>query len=397
MNAADRDRADPLAGFADAFALAPGVTYLLGHSLGPAPKSALAAVRHAAEVDWAQGLASSWNAAGWFTAQTRLGGKLARLIGAEAEEVIVADSVTVNLFSIVLAAVRASGRKTILAERHAFPTDLYALSAAADAANAELRLVEGDQLDSEIGADIGVVLIQAVDFRSGARADLAGLCAKARLAGAFSVIDLAHATGAFALNLHALGCDFAAGCGYKYLSGGPGAPAFLYVRRGLHDLTPGLRGWLGHADAFAFEAAWRPGLGAARWATGTPPILALAALEAALDLQLQIDPIAAETKTRGLQDAFLAGLGAASPPLLTPLDRRGGHLAFRSADGFALVQALKARGVHGDFRSPDVVRFGFAPLFLSFAACEAAGAAMADILTTRAYDDARFRAPTLVT
>jgi kynureninase len=391
------DRADPLAAYRDAFVLPAGVIYLLGHSLGPAPKAALAAVRAAAETAWAQGLAASWNDAGWFTAQARVGAKIAGLIGARADEVIVADSVTVNLFSIALSAARATGRATILAEAHAFPTDLYALTSAAAAAGCNLRTVPAGDLADFITPDVGVVLIQAVDFRSGARADVAGLCAKARAVGAFSVIDLAHATGAFAIDLAALGADFAAGCGYKYLSGGPGAPAFLFVRHGLHDLAPGVQGWLGHADAFAFEPRWRAGTGAAAWATGTPPILSLAALEAAIDLHAQVDPRAAQAKTRSLQDVFLAALGDGAPPLMTPLDARGGHLAFRFADGFALVQALKARGVHGDFRAPDVVRFGFGPLYLSHVEAARAGGVLAEVLATRAYDDPAFQKRAIVT
>jgi kynureninase len=397
MTPDELDHADPLAMFRDEFVLPEGVTYLLGHSLGPAPRAALAAVRLSAEEAWAKGLAASWNDAGWFTAQARLGAKIAGLIGAQADEVIVADSVTVNLFSIALAAARASGRKVILAEAHAFPTDLYALTSAAAASGCALRTVPAADLADFITADVGVVVIQAVDFRSGARADLPGLCAKARAVGATSVIDLAHAVGAFALDLGALGADFAVGCGYKYLSGGPGAPAFLYVRRGLHDLAPGIQGWLGHAEAFAFEPRWRPGPGASAWATGTPPILSLAALEASIDLIARADPRAVEAKTRSLQDVFLTALGPDAPPLLTPLDARGGHLAFRFEAGFALVQALKARGVHGDFRTPDVVRFGFGPLYLSHAEAARAGEIVGDVVTLRAYDDPAFHQRAIVT
>ncbi|MFZ4071004.1 MAG: aminotransferase class V-fold PLP-dependent enzyme [Caulobacterales bacterium] len=397
MTPDELDHADPLAMFRDEFVLPEGVIYLLGHSLGPAPRAALAAVRQAAEGAWAKGLAASWNDAGWFTAQARIGAKIAGLIGAQADEVIVADSVTVNLFSIALSAARASGRKVILAEAHAFPTDLYALASAAAAAGCSLRTVAAADLADFITADVGVVLIQAVDFRSGARADLAGLCAKARAAGAFSLVDLAHATGAMAIDLAGLGADFAAGCGYKYLSGGPGAPAFLFVRRGLHDLAPGVQGWLGHADAFAFEPRWRAGPGAAAWATGTPPILSLAALEAAIDLHANADSAVVEAKTRSLQDVFRAALGQDALALLTPLNARGGHLAFRFEAGFALVQALKARGVHGDFRAPDVVRFGFGPLYLSHAEAARAGEIVEDVLMVRAYDDLAFHSRARVT
>lgn len=350
----------------DAFALPPGQIYLLGHSLGPAPKAALDAVTRAAAVEWAQGLAASWNDAGWFAAPGRLGDKVARLLGAPAAAAIVADSVTVNVFKLAGAALAlAPGRRTILLEAETFPTDGYVIDALARLRGDEgLRVVRRPrtELFEDIGSDVALIVTAQVDFRTGAAFDLAACTAAAARAGARVLWDLSHSLGALAIDAAAI--ELAVGCGYKYLNGGPGAPGWAFVAPHLAEaLETPLPGWFGHAAPFAFEPAYRPAAGAQRFAAGTPPILSFAALEAALDVALRVAPRDAEAHVRALQAAFLDALGDALP-CVTPA-ACGAHLAFTHPEALALKTALIGAGVVGDFRPPDTIRFGFSPLFLT--------------------------------
>jgi len=350
------------------FALPDGVIYLLGHSLGPAPLAALAAVRRCAEQDWAQTLAASWNANGWMAAGARIGAKIAARIGAQADEVQVCDSVTVNLYKLAGAAKMASRRAGFVIEEGGFPTDSYALEGVLSAIGGYAVLSPRDQLCAAITEDTAAVLAAEVDFRTGHRLDLSEISAAARAKGAMSLIDLSHSVGAVQVDLARDGVDLAVGCGYKYLNGGPGAPAFVYIASRWHGCvqTP-LPGWMGHAAPFAFEQDFAPAPGAQGFAAGTPPILSMAALEAALDAFADVDEAQLAACAFELGERFDRAIAptanAHGLARITP-QRRGAHLAYQFADGFALKEALAARGVIGDFRCPDVVRFGFSPLFL---------------------------------
>lgn len=373
----------------DRFVLPDGVIYLLGHSLGPAPKAALEALNRTASVDWAHGLAASWNAAGWMAAGARVGGKIARRIGAKPHEVQVCDSVTVNLYKLAGAAKMASARGGFVIEDGGFPTDSYALEGVLSAIGGYAVVTPRDELAAAITEDTAAVLATEVDFRSGHRLDLAALAAAARAHGALSLIDLSHSVGAVAVDVAAAGIDLAVGCGYKYLCGGPGAPGFIYIAERHHGrLQTPLPGWMGHAAPFAFEADFAPAAGAQGFAAGTPPILSLAALEAALDAFADVEDRDLEARALALGDRFHAAIAEAAARhdilRITPA-QRGAHLAYRFADGFALKEALAAQGVVGDFRAPDIVRFGFCPLFLTDADVDRAAGIVADVLARESW------------
>ncbi len=400
------DAADPLAGFRDAFDLPAGVTYLDGNSLGPPPRAVHARLARTMSREWGQGLVRSWNTADWISAPARVGGKIARLIGAKPSEVVVADSTTVNLFKLAAGALSLRpGRGTILSETGNFPTDLYALQglAALTPERARLHTVAAEDLPGAIDGDTAVVVLTHVHYKTARAWDMAALTAAAHARGALILWDLSHSTGALAVDLNGAGADLAVGCGYKYLNGGPGAPAFLFVaERHQAAIASPLTGWMGHAQPFAFEDGFRPAADIRAQTTGTPPILALAALEAGVDLQLQADPAQVEAKGLALADIFVGEVMArCGDPALTLASvrdaRRGLHVAFAHPQGYALVQALMSQGVVGDFRAPDIARFGFSPLFLSFAQVWDAAAALAEILATRGWDRPEFQARAAVT
>jgi len=401
------DAADPLARFADAFALPEGVIYLDGNSLGPPPLAAQARLAEAARVEWGEGLIRSWNTAGWIEAPLRVGGKIAGLIGAKPQEVAVADSTSVNLFKMAAGALSLRpGRTTILSETGNFPTDLYTLQglAALLGERARLRAVAPQDLVAAIDEDTAVVVLTHIHYKSARRWDMATVTAAAQAKGALMLWDLCHSAGAVAVDLNGVGADLAVGCSYKYLNGGPGAPAFLFVaERHQAAIRSPLTGWMGHAQPFAFEDDYRPARDIRGQITGTPPILALAALEAGVDLQLAADPARVEAKGRALTDLFIAEVEArCADPALTlasPRDAagRGLHVSFAHPEGYAVVQALIARGIIGDFRAPDIARFGFSPLFLRFAQVWDAAAAVCDVLDGRAWDTPAFRTRAPVT
>ena len=401
------DASDPLARFADAFALPKGVIYLDGNSLGPPPRAAQARLAEAARVEWGEGLIRSWNTAGWIEAPLRVGGKIAQLIGAKPQEVAVADSTSVNLFKMAAGALSLRpGRTTILSETGNFPTDLYALQglAALLGERARLKAVAPEDLVAAIDEDTAVVVLTHIHYKSARRWDMATVTAAAQAKGALMLWDLCHSAGAVAVDLNGVGADLAVGCSYKYLNGGPGAPAFLFVaERHQAAIRSPLTGWMGHAQPFAFEDGYRPARDIRGQITGTPPILALAALEAGVDLQLAADPARVEAKGRALTDLFIAEVEArcADPALTLASPReaagRGLHVSFAHPEGYAVVQALIARGIIGDFRAPDIARFGFSPLFLSFAQVWDAAAAVYDVLDSRAWDTPAFRTRAPVT
>jgi kynureninase len=390
------DAADALRPCRDRFVLPEGVIYLDGNSLGALPKAAIARQRAVVEEEWGSELIRSWNTRGWIEAPQRIGAKIAALIGAKPNEVIVADSTSVNLFKLIVAAAAlVPDRRQLLSEAGNFHTDLHIASGAAELAGLRLDVVERDSLDSAIGGDTNLLLLTHVHFKAGFRFDMARVTARAKAAGATTLWDLSHSAGAVPLDLNRDGAELAVGCGYKYLNGGPGAPAFLYVAEPLQDrlLSP-LRGWMGHSEPFAFTDDYRPAAGVDRFLAGTPPMLSLAALESGIESFEGIDMAAVWAKSIALFD-LLARLVETHCPELTCIspndpDRRGSHISFRHPNAFELCQALIADGVIGDFRAPDVVRFGLTPLYLGYEDVWLAVERMRAILGSGRWRDPQF-------
>ncbi|MGA1498728.1 MAG: kynureninase [Steroidobacteraceae bacterium] len=368
------DEADALAGFRERFHLPRGLVYLDGNSLGPLPIRTQERIARVAAQEWGDGLISSWESAGWIDAPSRIGDKIARLIGAGSGEVLVADSTSINLFKCLAAALAMQpGRTVMLSESGNFPTDLYMMQGLAGLTGARYEVVPADRLLGRLDESIAVLTLTHVNYRSAAIHDLAAITRAAHDAGALVAWDLSHSVGSVPVDLESAGVDFAVGCGYKFLNGGPGAPAFVYVARRHQALAPAvLSGWLGHREPFAFDETYQPDPGIGRFRCGTPPILSLMALEEGVDLLLEADQAALRRKQSALSRLFIElvdshcegmGFTLASP---REDERRGGHVSLRHPHGFAIMQALKARGVIGDFRGPDILRFGIAPLYLSF-------------------------------
>jgi kynureninase len=401
------DAADPLRGMREFFHLPADVLYLDGNSLGPPPKAAFAELEKAARHEWGEGLIRSWNAAGWFTLTDTLGDRIGRLIGAEPGETVVTDTTSINIYKALHAALSLRPDRTvILAEADSFPTDLYIAEGVARArAGVRLRLAsDGVALESLIDEQTAVVLINHVDYRTGALRDLAGLTEQAHIRGAIVLWDLCHSAGALRIALNAAEADFAIGCTYKYLNGGPGAPAFIFAARRHHErLVQPLSGWWAHAQPFAMESTYRPASGIRRLLCGTQPILSLSALKAALDVFDAADLASIRAKSVALTGLFmdlvepLAAEFAAR--IITPRAAalRGSHVAITHEHAYAVVQALIARGVIGDFRAPDIMRFGFAPLYLRYRDAFDAATALRDVLRSEAWRDPRFAARATVT
>lgn len=404
------DVADPLAPLRGAFDLPPGI-YLDGNSLGPLPRRARERLRACVDAEWGRDLIASWNTAGWVELPRRVGRRIAPLIGAEPDAVRATDSTSVNLFKTLAAALALRPeRGEIVSQRGNFPTDLYVAEGLAALAGGRhrLRLVEGEaEALAALGPETAVLMLTHVDYRTGATLDMARLTRAAHEAGALAVWDLAHSAGAVPVDLAGAGADFAVGCGYKYLNGGPGAPAFLYVApRHQREAPNPLAGWFGHAAPFAFEPGFRAADGADRFLTGTPPVLSMTALDAALDVWEGVSMAAVRAKSVALTEGFVARVEALCPPdhapeltLASPRDpaRRGSQVSFRHPDAYPVVRALIERGVTGDFRAPDIARFGFAPLFLRHVDAWDAAEALAEVVLTRAWDAPRHRARAAVT
>jgi kynureninase len=401
------DAADPLAAWRARFALPKGVIYLDGNSLGPLPKATEALLQDVVRRQWGEDLITSWNRHGWVDLPQRLGAKIARLIGAAPHEVIVADSTSVNLFKLIGAALGLRpGRCVVLSERSNFPTDLYVAQGLEDllGERMELRLVATDELEAALDRDTALLMLTHVDYRTGRMHDMTRLTLAAHEAGALALWDLAHSAGAVPVDLNAAGADLAVGCGYKYLNGGPGAPAFLFVAGRWHDdARQPITGWFGHAQPFAFESAYQPGRGIARFLAGTPPILSLKALEAGVDMLLGVDQEQLRDKSSALTETFIRlvdercggfGFTIASP---RTAEQRGAQVALRHAEGYPIVQALIARGVIGDFRAPDLLRFGFAPLYVRFVDVWDAVDALCAVMTEGIWDQPAFKQRAAVT
>lgn len=403
----DLDAADPLGRVRERFSLPDGVIYLDGNSLGALTHAAAARVAEATTRQWGQDLISSWNSHGWIGLPQQVGRKIARLIGAEPDEVVAADSVSANLFKLAAAAVRAQGveRRVVIIERGDFPTDLYILQGLAEAMpGIDLRVVEPGSFEAALDDSTALVLLSHVHYRSGVVRDMAAQSAAVRTGGALSLWDLSHSAGVLDVQLNRDGADLAAGCGYKYLNGGPGAPAYLFVaRRHQSALRNPLSGWMGHARPFDFIDDYEPAAGIDRWLCGTPPILSLTALDAALDAFDGVDMAQARAKAGALGDLFIerteARCGAHGLRLVGPREAaaRGGQVSFGHPNGWAVMQNLIARGVIGDFRRPDVIRFGFPPLYVRHVDVWDAVEVMGEILDSESWRDERFQTVSAVT
>ena len=384
------DAQDPLRELRKLFSLPADVIYLDGNSLGVLPAAAPARIARVVTQEWGQGLIGSWNSAGWFKLPQALGDKIAPLVGANPGEVVVTDSTSINLYKVLSAALQIAGqdaahRSKVVSERSNFPTDLYIAEALCKQRGYDLHLVDGDRIEAALNDETAVLMLTHVNYRTGAMHDMAGLTARAHDAGALAVWDLAHSVGAVPVDLHAANADFAVGCGYKYLNGGPGAPAFVWVHpRHAGRFRQPLSGWWGHAAPFEFTPDYRPAPGISRYLCGTQPILSMAALECGLDIFSAAAPLggmaALRRKSLALTDLFISlvqercashGLGLATP---REHARRGSQVCLTRKQGaYAIVQALIARGVIGDFRAgdsgqhEDILRFGFTPLYTGFA------------------------------
>jgi kynureninase len=389
------DASDPLAHFRDRFALPPGIIYLDGNSLGALPRATNARVRDVVEEAWGAQLIRSWNTRGWFDAPRRVGAKIARLIGAAPHEVLVADSTSVNLYKAIVAALELRPtRRTIISEAGNFPTDLYMIESAIRTMGRghTLRLVDRSELADELDDDVALVLLTHVHYKSADVFDMSAVTHAAQAHGALVCWDLSHSVGAVPVALNESNSDFAVGCGYKFLNGGPGAPAFLFVAdRWLGAVQSPLGGWMGHAAPFAFDDRYAPAAGIARFACGTPPVLSLTALESGVDLHLEtaVDVLYAKSQRLAhllvdlVHDSCAGhGIEMIGPPPGTP---RGSHVSFRHPEAYAIVQALIARGVIGDFRAPDIMRFGLTPLYLRYADIGRAVSELADVMGTGAW------------
>jgi kynureninase len=392
------DASDPLAHCRQRFQLPEGVIYLDGNSLGAMPKTVPPRMTRAIEQEWAIGLIRSWNDADWYPAPQRVGGRIAPLIGAKPNEVIVADSISVNLFKILVAALRMRpGRKRILGEIGNFPTDVYIATGVADLMSADFFAVAPEDLLAAITEDVAIVSLTHVNYKSGKFYDMATVTKRAHEVGALVVWDLAHTAGAMPCDLNACQADFAVGCGYKYLNGGPGAPAFVFVAERFHEfLNQPLTGWHGHMKPFDFVHDYVPGKGMDRMLCGTAPQLGLIALEAALEAFDGVDMQVLRRKNVALTSLFLdlvdQELAAFDFGLASPRDaaQRGSQVSLTHSEGYAIIQAHIARGVIGDFRAPNILRFGFAALYISYTDVWNSVMILKDIMTNETWKRPEF-------
>ncbi len=405
LEALDRD--DPLAGFRDQFYLREGLVYLDGNSLGALPRRTMPRLEQVAAQEWGEGLITSWLGAEWITAPRRVGDKIARLLGAEPGEVIVADSTSINLFKALTAALSLRpDRSVILSETGNFPTDLYMMQGISAFSGGRVRAeaVAGEEVLERLGDAVAVLLLTQVHYKTGVVRDMAEVTRRAHEAGVLVVWDLSHSAGAIPVDLNGAGADFAVGCGYKFLNGGPGAPAYIFAA-GRHQAAamPVLSGWMGHAAPFAFEDGYRAADGIERFLCGTPPILSMAALECGVDLMAEADMAAVRAKSLQLGRVFMDLMdehcGAFGFALVSPREdaRRGSHVSYAHPHSYGMMQALKERGVIGDFRDPDVLRFGLTPLTLRHADMLEAVLKIRDVCETQAWDDPRWAVRAAVT
>ncbi|GGD41168.1 kynureninase [Sinisalibacter lacisalsi] len=387
------------------FELPEGMVYLDGNSLGPLPRAAAGRVARTVEAEWGEMLITAWNKAGWMAQPRELGDRIGRLIGAEPGSVVLGDTLSIKVYQALAAALALNpGRRKVLSDRGNFPTDLYmaeGLISALDKGH-ELVTVAPEEVASHIDDDLAVLMLTEVDYRTGRKHDMAALTRAAHAVGALVIWDLAHSAGALPVDLAGVQADFAVGCTYKFLNGGPGAPAFIYVNpRHADTARPALSGWLGHEAPFAFDLAYRPGEGVERMRVGTPPVIQMAALDAALDIWDGVDMQALRDRAIALSERFIEGVEAACDglTLASPRDpeARGSQVSFRFEEGYAAMQALIDRGVIGDFRAPDIMRFGITPLYIDEADIDRAVKVIAEVMEHRLWDRPDYRERAAVT
>ncbi|WP_300036666.1 kynureninase [uncultured Roseobacter sp.] len=387
------------------FHIPDGVIYLDGNSLGPLPKSVPEALGSVLQDEWGNLLIKGWNAAGWMEQPTRVGDTVGRLIGAAPGSVVMGDTLSIKVYQAVAAALKMRpGRKVILSDTGNFPTDLYMVEGLIRTLDQgyELRTVAPGDVTAAIDMDVAAVMLTEVDYRTGRMHDMGAVTRAAHDKGAVMIWDLAHSAGAIPVDLTAGGAEMAVGCTYKYLNGGPGAPAFIYVRPDLADtIDPALSGWLGHEQPFEFKLNYQPGAGIERMRVGTPPVLQMAALEFAMKAWEGVDMQDVRNASIALQEQFIAGVERAVPQLelVSPRNpaRRGSQVSFRFEQGYAAMQALIHMDVIGDFRAPDIMRFGFTPLYLDAADVEIAVERIARVMHDRLWDDPKFKTRNRVT
>lgn len=382
----------------DFFDLPTGMIYLDGNSLGPLPKSAKARVAAMMQDEWGAQLIKGWNSAGWMAQPSRVGDAVGRLIGAPSGSIVMGDTLSIKVYQAVAAAIKMRPeRRVILSDSGNFPTDLYMVQGLIRSLDQgyELRVVAPKAVAEAIDDSVAAVMLTEVDYRTGRLHDMASLTKQAHDAGAVMIWDLAHSAGAIPVDVAGSGCEFAVGCTYKYLNGGPGAPAFIYVRPDLaDDVDPALAGWLGHDAPFDFDLEYRPAPGIERMRVGTPPVIQMAALEAALEVWEAVDMSELRAASIALQDTFIHHVETRVPQLTlaSPRDstQRGSQVSFAFENGYAAMQALIARGVIGDFRAPDIMRFGFTPLYLDEADVIAAVDHIEVVMRDRIWDDPQY-------
>lgn len=380
------------------FDLPEGVIYLDGNSLGPLPKTAKARVAAMMQDEWGAQLIKGWNSAGWMAQPSRVGDMVGRLIGAPAGTVVMGDTLSIKVYQALAAALKMRpDRKVILSDSGNFPTDLYMAQGLIQMLDGgyELRVVAPEAIPDAIDDSVAAVMLTQVDYRTGRLHDMPTITELAHSAGAVMIWDLAHSAGALPVDLVGCACEFAVGCTYKYLNGGPGAPAFIYVRKDLGDqVDPALAGWLGHDAPFAFDLYYRPAPGIERMRVGTPPVIQLTALEAALEVWNTVDMQELRSRSIALQETFIREIESRVPDLTlaSPRDaaQRGSQVSFSFENGYAAMQALISRGVIGDFRAPDIMRFGFTPLYLDQNDVLAAVDHIETVMRDRLWDDPAF-------
>jgi kynureninase len=395
----EMDSEDPLARFRDRFLDDGATIYLDGNSMGRLPKAAVARLHEMAEHEWGTILVRGWTESGWMDSPLRVGDRIGELVGASPGEVLVADTTSVCLFRLMTAVLRARPqRRVIVTERSNFPTDLYIAAGVADLVGGEVRVVEREGLREALDSDTALLMLTEVDFRTGERHDMGALTAAAHAAGALVLWDLSHSAGAVEITLNRHHVDLAVGCGYKYLNGGPGSPAFLYVASALQEeLRNPIQGWLGHDNPFLFDSEYRRAPGMRGWMSGSPPVLAIGALAVGIEIQLEAGARAIREKAGVLTELFIRCAGARLRDLgfevATPgsPERRGAQVSLRHADGLAVVRAVADRGVIGDFRPPDLCRFGLAPLYTRYVDVWDAVERLADVVESGMNRQPKYR------
>ncbi len=387
------------------FNIPEGMVYMNGNSLGPLPVAANARVSEVVTEEWGKLLITGWNRAGWMAQSTKLGDRIGRLIGAPKGSVMVGDTLSIKVYQAVSAALKMRPeRRVVLSDSGNFPTDLYMVQGLIGLLgdDYELKIVAPEEVESALDETVAVLMLTEVDYQTARKHDMAALTAKAHAVGALAVWDLAHSAGAIPVDLTTAGADFAMGCTYKYLNAGPGAPAFVYVAPHLQDaVDPALSGWLGHEAPFAFDLDYRPDAGINRMRVGTPPVIAMAALEVALDVWEGVDLDDVQARAAELAELFITEVEARCPEvhIASPRDPalRGAHIALRHPESYAVMQAMIANGVIGDFRAPDVMRFGFTPLYLDEGDIRKAVDTLELVLNDRLWDRDEFKVKSAVT